>query len=121
VMVSNEQTTPPPLPTRDHEAVALAVLENLVPVAAQAGGGATELLTTDTMSAINFKIIDLDAPDLPSNDRDIFEAVLKRMLADPVERRSRSLSPRCPRPRPRLKWRCSPTESPRRAPSRRGS
>jgi hypothetical protein len=37
------------------------------------------------MSALNFKIIDLDDPDLPSNDRDIYEAMLERMLADPME------------------------------------
>jgi hypothetical protein len=41
--------------------------------------------TTDTMSAINFEIIDLDAHNLPSNDRDIYEVVQQHMLADPVE------------------------------------
>jgi hypothetical protein len=53
--------------------------------AAQVGGGATEVSTTDTMSAINFEIIDLDTPDLPSNDRDIYEVMLERILTDPVE------------------------------------
>jgi hypothetical protein len=38
-----------------------------------------------TWSAFNFEVIDLDATKLPSNDRDIYEAVLERMLTDPVE------------------------------------
>jgi hypothetical protein len=35
--------------------------------------------------SLNFEVIDLDATELPSNDYDIYEAVLERMLADPVE------------------------------------
>jgi hypothetical protein len=37
------------------------------------------------MSTINFEIINLDAPDLSSNDRDTYEAMLECMLAAPVE------------------------------------
>lgn len=37
------------------------------------------------LSAVDLGVIDLDATKLPSNDRDIFEAVLERILADPVE------------------------------------
>jgi hypothetical protein len=44
-----------------------------------------EVSTTDTMSSSILEIIDLYAPDLPSKDRDIYEIVLERMLADPVE------------------------------------
>jgi hypothetical protein len=38
-----------------------------------------------TMSVSILDIIDLDAPDLPSNDKDIYEVVLERMLSDLVE------------------------------------
>jgi hypothetical protein len=37
------------------------------------------------MSVSILDIINLDAPDLPSNDKDIYEVVLERMLADLVE------------------------------------
>jgi hypothetical protein len=37
------------------------------------------------LSTINFEVIDLDTTELPSNDRDIYEVVLERMLSDPVE------------------------------------
>jgi hypothetical protein len=80
-----EQTTPPTLPTKEPEAVVPAVIENPVPVAAQAGGSATEVSATDAMCAINFEVINLDTPYLSSNDRDIYEAVLESMLANPVE------------------------------------
>jgi hypothetical protein len=40
--------------------------------------------TADAMFASILEIIDLDAPDLPNNDRDIYEAVLEWMLAEPV-------------------------------------
>jgi hypothetical protein len=85
MMVFAERTTPPTLPTKELEAVVPAVIENPVPVEAQAGGSAMEVSATDTMCAINFKVINLDTPDLSSNDRDIYEAVLESMLANPVE------------------------------------
>jgi hypothetical protein len=47
--------------------------------------GVTEASASGAFSAINFEIIDLDATELPSNDRDIYEVVLERMLANPVE------------------------------------
>jgi hypothetical protein len=44
-----------------------------------------EASTFGAWSTINLGVIDLDATELPSNDRDIYEAVLERMLADSVE------------------------------------
>jgi hypothetical protein len=44
----------------------------------------------DAMSAGILEIIDLDALNLPSNNRDIYEAVLERILADPVESRAKA-------------------------------
>jgi hypothetical protein len=85
VATSTEQIAPPPPLAREHEVKALAAAETPVPAAAHAGGGATEVSATDTMSASILEIIDLDALDLPSNDQDIYEAMLEHILADPVE------------------------------------
>jgi hypothetical protein len=83
VMMRAKQTTPPP--SRDHEVVTPEASETLVPTTALAGGGATEVLASGALSTINFEVIDLDTTKLPSNDRDIYEAVPERMLADSVE------------------------------------
>jgi hypothetical protein len=48
-------------------------------------GDVAEVSMVDAMSTGILEISDLDTPNLPSNDRDIYEAVLERMLADPVE------------------------------------
>jgi hypothetical protein len=63
-----------------------------VPAAAHAGGDVAEASTADAMAANLLKIVDLDAPDLPGNVRDIYEAVLEWMLAEPLESGSRPLS-----------------------------
>lgn len=85
MMVPSKQTTPLPLPSRDHEVVASAVTGNPVPAAVSAGGGATEMSPANTMSVLNFEIVVLVASNLPSNNRGIYEAMLECMLADPVE------------------------------------
>jgi hypothetical protein len=85
VVTYAEQTVHPPPLAGGHEIEASAAAETPVPAAAQAGGDVAEVSTTDTMSASILEIIDLYAPDLPSKDRDIYEIVLERMLADPVE------------------------------------
>jgi hypothetical protein len=41
--------------------------------------------TPSAWSALNLGVIDLDAIELPSNDEDIYEAMLERTLANPVE------------------------------------
>jgi hypothetical protein len=84
-MVSAERTVPPPLPIRDHEAVAPAVTETLVPAVELAGRGATGASASDALSTINFEVIDLDATELLRNDWDIYEVMQERMLADSVE------------------------------------
>jgi hypothetical protein len=83
-MVSAERTVPLPSPTRDHEAMAPAVTKTLAHSIAFASEGVTGASTSDALSAINFEIIDLDTTELQNNDQDIFEAVLERILADPV-------------------------------------
>jgi hypothetical protein len=85
VMVHVEQVVPLPPPAREHEAIALVATETPSPVAAQTGGGAAEALASSAWSTINVGVIYLDATELPSNDLDIYEAVLERMLANPVE------------------------------------
>jgi hypothetical protein len=47
--------------------------------------GASEALEPGAWSTINLGVIDLDTTELQSNDRDIYEAVLECMLANPVE------------------------------------
>jgi hypothetical protein len=84
VMVSVERTVPLPPPTLDHEAMAPAVAETLAPSTAFASEGMMGASTSGALSAINFGIVDLDTTDLQNNNRDIFEAVLERILADPV-------------------------------------
>jgi hypothetical protein len=86
----------PPLLAVGHKIEASAAAETPAPAAAQAGGDVAEVSTTDAMSASILEIIDLDAPDLLSNDRDIYKVVLECMLADPVEsevKASRSTAP----------------------------
>jgi hypothetical protein len=85
VAAYTEQFVPPPLLARGHEIEASAAAETPVPAAAEAGGDVAEVSTADAMSTSILEIIDLDASDLPSNDRDIYEAVLEQILADPVE------------------------------------
>jgi hypothetical protein len=68
VMVSAEQTVPSPPPTRDHEAAMPATSKILVPATVLVGGGVTEALASGTWFAINFKVIDLDPTEIPSND-----------------------------------------------------
>jgi hypothetical protein len=80
-----DQTVPPPLPTRVHEAAAPASSEIPVPVTTLVGGGVTEASVFGAWSTINFEVINLDATELPSNYRDIYVAVLEHMLVDPVE------------------------------------
>jgi hypothetical protein len=77
VVGPTEQTVPLPPPARGHEIEASMAAETLVPAATQAGGDVAEVSTTDAMSTSILEIIDLDTPDLPSNDRD--------MLVDSVE------------------------------------
>jgi hypothetical protein len=116
-----EQIAPLPLPSMGHEVEASTVEETPVLVVVQAGGGATEVSATDAMSASILKIIDLDAPDLPRNDQDIYEAMLERMLANPVEseiKTSRSAAPAATTSTDAVK---PANEEPRRAPPWRGS
>lgn len=53
-----------------------------MPTASHACGVAVEVPATNAMAADLLEIIDLDAPDLPGNDTDIYEAVLDRMLGE---------------------------------------
>lgn len=48
-------------------------------------GCIAEVPTFGVWSTVNLGVIDLYATDITSNDRDIFEPVLERVLADPAE------------------------------------
>jgi hypothetical protein len=49
----------------------------------QVGGDAAKAPAVDATTARPLEIIDFDEPNLSDNDRDIFEAVLERMLGEP--------------------------------------
>jgi hypothetical protein len=85
VAASSEQIIPPPPSVEGHEIEASAAVETPVPAAAQASENVAEVSMADAMSIGILEIIDPDTPDLPSNDRDIYEVVLGRMLAVLVE------------------------------------
>jgi hypothetical protein len=93
------------------------VVETLVPAAAQAGGDVAEVSTADAMFAGILEIIDLDAPDLPSNEELCWSGCW------PIQwsRGSRPLSQPHPWPRPRLKRWSPPMKSPRWAQTLRDS
>jgi hypothetical protein len=75
----------------------------------------------DAMSAAILEIIDLDAPDLPSINGDIYKVELEWVLVEPWSRGSRPLSPPHPWPRPRLKQWSPPKKSPHRVQLRSNS
>jgi hypothetical protein len=85
MMVPTEQIAPPPLPAGDHEAVTPAATETPVVVMMPAVRGVAAAPAFRNWSTINLGVINLDAIEHPSNDRDIFEAMLERVLADPKE------------------------------------
>lgn len=99
---SFEQIVPPSLAS-GLEVEESAAAETPVPAAPHAGGDAVEALTASPMATVPIEVIDLEAPDLPNNDRDIYEGVLEWMLGESEESGSRLPSPLPPWPRPQPK------------------
>jgi hypothetical protein len=83
VMVLADEGVPLPPPTREHEAATPMAPETPAVGTALSIGGAEDMLTSGCWSIPGIGIIDLDATKLPSNDREIFEAVVVRVFADP--------------------------------------
>jgi hypothetical protein len=110
VMVSAEQAAPPPPPFGDHEAVASAATETLVPATALAGGGAAEVSASGALSTIIFVVIDPDTTELPrtgTSTRLCWSACWPTRWSQKL----RFSSPQRLRPRPLLKWRRLPAEN----------
>jgi hypothetical protein len=84
-MVLADQGAPPPPSARDHEAVAPEAPETAAAATAPTIGGAEDVPTFGSWSIPGVGVIDLDTTELPSNDREIFEAVVERVFADPAE------------------------------------
>jgi hypothetical protein len=82
VMVPIDQGAPPSPLVRDHGAIALEALETPEAASALTIGGAEDPPTFGSWSIPGVRVIDLDTTELPSNDREIFEAVVERVFAD---------------------------------------
>jgi hypothetical protein len=83
---SSEQFMAPP-PASRHEVEESVATKTLVPAASPTGGVTAEVPASDAMVVGLLEIIDLDAPDLSGNDRDIYEAVQDWMLGESKESR----------------------------------
>jgi hypothetical protein len=82
VMVPVDHGAPPPPPARDLEAVAPDVPETPAAVKVPSTGGAENAPTFGSWTLPGVGVIHLDATELPSNDREIFEAVVECVFAD---------------------------------------
>jgi hypothetical protein len=84
VMVPVDQGAPSPLPTRDHETVVPEGPETPAAAIAPTVEGAEDAPMSGSWSIPGIRVIDLDATELPSNDREVFEAVVERVFANPA-------------------------------------
>jgi hypothetical protein len=83
VMVLADQGAPLPPPTKKHEAAAPVAVETPAAATAPSIEGAEDAPPSSCWSIPGIGIIDLDATELPSNNQEIFEAVVDRVFADP--------------------------------------
>jgi hypothetical protein len=83
VMVPVDNGSAPPPPAREHDVATSTTPESSVAVAAAPIEGATDASSSQYVDFPGIRIIDLDATELPSNDREILEAARERMFADP--------------------------------------
>jgi hypothetical protein len=83
VMVpSNEDSALPP-PASDHDVVISTVPEPSPVAGATSAEDVMDLVVFQYVDFPGIGTIDLDAPELPSNDREMLELVMKRMFAEP--------------------------------------
>jgi hypothetical protein len=82
-MVPADQGAPLSPPSREHDAVALVAPETSSAETASSIGGAEDMLMSRYLSILGIGIIDLDATELLSNDREILDAVMDRVFIDP--------------------------------------
>jgi hypothetical protein len=83
VMVPAGGGSVPPPPTREHDIAMLAALESSAAAIAASVEGAAGTSSSRYVDFPGIGIIDLDATELPSNDREILEVATERMFVDP--------------------------------------
>jgi hypothetical protein len=83
VMVPADDDTAPLPPAGDHE-VATSTAPEPSPTASVASiEDAADLAACRYVDFSSIRTIDLDAPELPSNDREMLEVVMERMFTEP--------------------------------------
>jgi hypothetical protein len=83
VMVPAYGGSAPPPPAREHDIATPAEPESTAVVTAEPTEGASDTSSSRYVNFPGVGIIDLDATELPSNDRELLEIVTERMFADP--------------------------------------
>jgi hypothetical protein len=82
VMTPVDDGTVPPPPEREHEVAMSGVPESSTTVTATPIEGVEDMLMSWYQTIPGIGTIDLDAAEIPSNDREILEAMIERVLAD---------------------------------------
>jgi hypothetical protein len=82
-MVLVDEGAPPPPPTREFDAAASIALETSAVGTASSIAGAEDMSMSTYLTIPSIGTIDLDTTELPSNDREILEAVTERVFVDP--------------------------------------
>jgi hypothetical protein len=82
-MVLVDQGAPLPPPTKERGATSPVAPETSAVGTAPSIGSAEDISMSRYLSIPGIEIIDLDTTELPSNDREILEAVTDQVFADP--------------------------------------
>jgi hypothetical protein len=83
VMVPADDGSAPPLPAGEHDAATSMAPESSMAAGAVSIEGAADLSSCRYVDFPGIRTIDLDAPELPSNDRKMLEVATEQMFADP--------------------------------------
>jgi hypothetical protein len=97
VMVPVDDGAAPPPPTREHDAAASVAPEPSAAGTATSIEGAEDMSMSRYLTIPGIGTIDLDATELPSNDREILEAVTERVFTNPSLLDTIMLGPPAPR------------------------
>jgi hypothetical protein len=97
VMVSADEGAAPPLPTRERDATASVAPESSAAGTAPSIEGAEDVSMSRYLTIPGIGVIDLDATELPRNDREILEAVTDQVFIDPSLLDAIVLEPPAPR------------------------
>jgi hypothetical protein len=84
VMVPTDDDLVPPLPAGEHDAATSMVPESSPAAGSASVEGVADLASCRYVDFPVIRIIDLDTPELPSNDREMLEVAMERMFTDPL-------------------------------------